>query len=103
MRLSLLAGLGLAAPSLAILVAPDSPCASKCGNVLDQTSTDDLVCEEDQYNSGAGVVFKNCLECQLRSSYVTESDKFKNGKETDLQWMLCESRHPMAYLMESES
>lgn len=91
MRLQLLtAGLGLAAPSLAILVAPGSPCESKCGNVLDTTSTEDLVCEEDAYNSGAGLVFKSCVECQLTSTYVTESDDFKNGKETDLQWMICE-------------
>lgn len=92
MRLQLLtAGLGLVAtPSLAILVAPGSPCASKCGNVLDKTSPDDLVCEEDQYGSGAGLVFKSCLECQLGSSYVTESDDFKNGKDSDLQWMICE-------------
>lgn len=91
MRLQLLTiGLGLAAPSLAILVAPGSPCASKCGNVLDKTSSDDLVCEEDQYDSGAGLVFKSCVECQLSSSYVTESDDFKNGKDTDLQWMICE-------------
>lgn len=89
MRLSL-AALGLTTPALAILVAPGSPCASKCGNVLDKTSKDDIVCDEDGYDSGAGLVFKSCLECELGSSYVTESDEFKSGKETDLQWMICE-------------
>ena len=91
MRLSYLsAGLGLASPALAIFVADGSPCASKCGNVLDKTSTDDLVCDDGSYGSGAGQVFKTCLECEIKSSYVTESDEFKNGKETDLQWMICE-------------
>lgn len=89
MRLPLLTTL-LATPALAILVTPGSPCASKCGNVLDRTSADDLVCDEDAYGSGAGAVFKSCVECELGSSYVAESDEFSNGKESDLQWVLCE-------------
>lgn len=92
MRLPLLAtGLALASPVLAILVAPGSPCASKCGNVLDSTSSEDVPCDESAYSSGAGAVFKSCLDCQLRSTYFTTSDEFKNKKESDLQWMICKS------------
>lgn len=101
MRLHFLTSLGLAAPSLAILVSPGSPCASKCGNVLDATSPDDIVCGLDQYDSGSGLVFKNCVGCQLTSSYVTESDDFKNGKESDLQWMICEFWRSTAGRVES--
>ena len=90
MRL-LTAGLALASPALAILVAPDSPCAAKCGNVLDSTSAEDVPCDEGAYSSGAGAVFKSCVDCQLKSTYFTTSDEFKNKKESDLQWMICES------------
>lgn len=86
----LTAGLGLASPALAILVAPGSPCASRCGNVLDSTSSEDIPCDESAYSSGAGAVFKSCVDCQLRSTYFTTSDEFSNKKESDLQWMICE-------------
>lgn len=65
----------------AVIVAPDSPCTTSCGNVLDATSTDDLVCSQDEY-ALQGNLFQKCVECELHSDYV-------GGGETDQQWMLC--------------
>ncbi|KAF5631236.1 hypothetical protein F52700_6941 [Fusarium sp. NRRL 52700] len=45
----------------AILVAENSPCGTLCGNVLDATTADDIVCQEDDYNSGAGIVYQQCV------------------------------------------
>jgi len=78
----------------AIRVATGSPCSAKCGNVLDQTSSDNIVCDEGAYSSGDGMVFKNCVTCEARSTYVTEGT---NGKESDLQWMICEFLAPFSY------
>jgi hypothetical protein len=71
-------------PSSAILVARGSPCEKNCGNVLDATHSDDLVCDEGQYAStSAGAVFEGCTRCEMTSNYTA------NG-QTDLQWMACE-------------
>lgn len=68
----------------AILVTRGSPCEKNCGNVLDATHSDDLVCDESQYAStSAGAVFQGCTRCELASNYTA------NG-QTDLQWMACE-------------
>lgn len=63
-------------------VADGSPCDIKCGNVLDNTVSADMVCAENAYASSAGVVFQSCVECELSSTY-------SNKKQTDLQWVLC--------------
>ena len=66
----------------AILVAPDSPCSTNCGNVLDSTSAGDLVCTPGQYtggyDNGAGTVFQGCVECELDSGYATKSNYSDN-------------------------
>lgn len=62
--------LGLLSPISAILVAPDSDCAVRCGNVLDATTSPDIVCGDDKFGSGTGQTFKACVECELTSTYV---------------------------------
>lgn len=74
----LIAAAGLAR---AIIVAPGSPCATKCGNVLDGTAPDELTCAQDDYLTD-GHLFQECLECQLYSDYAGEG-------QTDTQWALC--------------
>lgn len=78
----------------AILVATDSPCDSKCGNVLSSTSTSDLVCKDTDYSTSSGVVWQSCLTCESTSSYYTQTD---GTNYTDLQSMLCMCRH-MRYM-----
>ncbi|ROT39207.1 hypothetical protein SODALDRAFT_332630 [Sodiomyces alkalinus F11] len=75
----------------AILVANGSPCQGLCGNVLDSTTPDDIVCKEEDYASSAeGVVFQQCTTCQLRSGYTT-------GIEHDTQWLLYNLRYAVSY------
>lgn len=62
--------IGLLSPISAILVAPKSDCAVSCGNVLDATTTPDIVCGDNKFSSGAGQTFKSCVECELKSTYV---------------------------------
>lgn len=79
------AAAGLAIPlAEAILVAPNSPCSTDCGNVLSSTSADDIVCSQNSYTSGAGQVFDGCVSCEIASEY-------SNNGETDQQWALCKS------------
>lgn len=80
-KLSLAVG-GLAPAASALLVAPGSPCATQCGNVLSSISGPDINCDANAYHVNQGVVFKNCIDCQLTSTYVHQN-------QTDLQWMLC--------------
>lgn len=76
--------MGAVAPlAPALLVAPNSPCADQCGNVLTYDSGTDMTCSEEAYSTTtAGMVFENCINCQLNSRYAEQN-------QTDLQWMLC--------------
>lgn len=68
----------------AIHVADGSPCESLCGNVLDATTSEDVVCDQNDYSSiDAGVVYQQCTSCELESGYHSSSN------ETDVQWLLC--------------
>jgi len=66
----------------AILVTPGSPCSTNCGNVLDSTSTDDIVCSEKSYVSATGQLFQGCVQCEMQSS-------FHQNNKSDVQSMLC--------------
>ncbi|KAF4469870.1 hypothetical protein FALBO_3218 [Fusarium albosuccineum] len=90
---TLVTGWGLLSPAAAILVADDSPCGTLCGNVLDSTTTDDIVCQEDGYTSGAGIVYQQCVACELSSDYHTEKN------ETDQQWLLYNLRYAVSYCL----
>ncbi|CAI4213812.1 unnamed protein product [Parascedosporium putredinis] len=77
----------------ALRVANGSPCSSKCGNDLFSTEVENIVCDEGGFSSGDGLVFKSCVTCESRSSYVTES---ATGKETDVQWLVYNLRYAAA-------
>ncbi|ORY71509.1 uncharacterized protein BCR38DRAFT_382160 [Pseudomassariella vexata] len=85
--------------SAALLVATGSPCGTKCGNVLDSTSTDDLVCRDSDYSQTAGVVWSNCLNCELSSPYSKEVDK---STRSDLQAMLYNMRFATSHCLFSD-
>lgn len=79
----LLAALAICRSVTALRVASGSPCEVKCGNTLDHTGSSDMTCSESAYaTTSNGVVFQNCVECELTSPYAFR-------KQTDLQWMLC--------------
>ncbi|KAH6611146.1 centromere microtubule binding cbf5 [Trichoderma cornu-damae] len=84
----------------AILVAPNSPCSTNCGNVLDSTSTGDIVCAPGQYaggyGNGAGAVFKGCIECELGSGYTTKDN------HTDNMAALYNLRYAVSYCVFNE-
>lgn len=84
-------------PALALLVTSGSDCDDQCGNVLDATTPADIVCDQDDYGSSAGVVFENCLNCELTSTHYTS-----NPNATDLQWMLYNSRYALSECMFGE-
>ncbi|KAM0332961.1 hypothetical protein ACHAQA_001617 [Verticillium albo-atrum] len=86
--------LGLCLSRVSALKAIDgSPCQSLCGNVLDATTSDDLVCKEEDYNTSAeGGVFERCTTCQLTSGYG-------DGEETDTQWLLYNLRYATSYCL----
>ncbi|KAF2970327.1 hypothetical protein GQX73_g3216 [Xylaria multiplex] len=83
----------LAHPAHAIFVARDSPCSSNCGNVLDATVADQIVCEDANYATTTGKVFQSCVTCESTSPYTTI-----NGDETqsDLQAMLFNMRYTVS-------
>lgn len=75
----------------ALQALTNSPCAAQCGNVLDNTSGQDIACHDSDYSGSSNLVattFKSCVTCQLNSTYVDPQTK-----ETDLQWGLCEFQH----------
>ncbi|KAI8255295.1 H/ACA ribonucleoprotein complex subunit cbf5 [Colletotrichum sp. SAR 10_98] len=75
----------------ALHVAKGSPCQTLCGNVLDATTKDDVVCKESDYSvSAAGSVYQQCVSCELTSDYSTAS-------QTDVQWLLYNLRYAVSY------
>ncbi|KAM3081600.1 hypothetical protein ACMFMG_005052 [Clarireedia jacksonii] len=82
-------------PINALKALSDSPCATKCGNVLGGTTgTDDIVCEDSNYSSSIGTIFSGCVGCQLGSSYIDPTTN-----ETDLQWGLYNIRYAMSWCL----
>ncbi|ROW02826.1 hypothetical protein VSDG_01611 [Cytospora chrysosperma] len=91
------ASLALASSASAILVTQGSSCDTQCGNVLSATTGPDIVCDQNNYGTSAGTVFKNCMNCELDSTYYdTETN------ETDQQWMLYNARYALSYCMWGE-
>ncbi|KAK8079100.1 hypothetical protein PG994_002907 [Apiospora phragmitis] len=80
----------------ALRVAPGSQCGVQCGNVLDSTSKNDIVCKEADYKvASAGQVFQECISCESTSDYVSKSAS--GQQQTDLGSMLYNMRYAMAY------
>jgi len=80
--------------ALALQALLSSPCAVQCGNVLESTSGNDIVCQDSGYTSSAGTIYQSCLSCQLSSTYVDPSTK-----QTDLQWALYNLRYAISWCL----
>ncbi|KAL1876883.1 hypothetical protein VTK73DRAFT_9036 [Phialemonium thermophilum] len=76
--------------SASIFVTDGSSCAIQCGNVADAITGADVVCDETQYGSQAGIVFENCIRCELGSNYTI-------GNRSDLQSLLYNIRFATSY------
>ncbi|KND93574.1 hypothetical protein TOPH_01851 [Tolypocladium ophioglossoides CBS 100239] len=90
-NLTLVVGLSLPAAQ-AILVAPGSPCSANCGNVLDSTSPDDVVCPQNYYSGATGQLFQGCVQCEMQSTYHSNND-------SDVQSMLYNLRYAVSYCL----
>lgn len=84
-------GAALVNVAVAILVTSSSSCDQQCGNVLDGNSPTDIECDQDNYGSAAGTVFKNCLNCEM-----TSTAHQTNPNQSDQQWMLYNSRYALS-------
>ncbi|KAG5916712.1 hypothetical protein E4U42_007546 [Claviceps africana] len=77
----------------AILCPAGSQCSSSCGNVLDKTSPDDLVCDQGAFSSDpTGQLFASCVDCQRSSTYHAAND-------SDIQSMLYNLRYALSYCL----
>ncbi|KAK7749444.1 hypothetical protein SLS53_000017 [Cytospora paraplurivora] len=93
----LAAGAALASSACAILVTDGSSCDDQCGNVLSATTGADIECNQNDYGSAAGIVYKNCMNCELSSTYYDTQTN-----ETDQQWLLYNARYALSYCMWGE-
>ncbi|KAH6684370.1 hypothetical protein B0J14DRAFT_572732 [Halenospora varia] len=80
--------------STALQALGNSPCAIQCGNVLESTTGADIACNDGDFGSTPGSVFKTCVSCQLSSKYVDPTNK-----QTDLQWGLYNLRYAMSWCL----
>ncbi|KAK4657996.1 hypothetical protein QC762_202900 [Podospora pseudocomata] len=56
----------------ALLGTPGSPCEKHCSNQQDHTARDEIVCDRGSIGkTAAGIVWENCINCQLRSNYTS--------------------------------
>lgn len=67
----------------ALRTVPSSPCADKCGDITNTTSSE-IVCKDIDYNTPAGRAFEECITCQLGSNATDPSTG-----DSDLKWLLC--------------
>ncbi len=98
--LALLVFLSLLAPSAAIQVAPNSPCASLCINdasldVSDPNSSTttnaDIVCADADFGrTAAGKKWTACMGCLQNSTHV-------QGSESDQAWFFYNLRYNIDY------
>lgn len=74
----------LAGISQALRTVPSSPCADRCGDITNTTSSE-IVCKDIDYNTPTGRLFEECITCQLGSNATDPSTG-----DSDLKWLLCE-------------
>ncbi|CCC11282.1 hypothetical protein SMACR_03985 [Sordaria macrospora] len=87
------AAAALAPLTTALFITAGSPCAKYCGNSLQGTAADEVVCTSDQYDmTNTGVVYKECMQCQMTSEY-------SQGSETDVKSFLYNLRYNLAYCL----
>lgn len=83
-RLTKLVVLTTALPAAqAVLVTENSPCSTKCGNVLGATSQSDVTCGDNSFGAGDSQIFKGCVQCEINSHFVSPNN------ETDVTAALC--------------
>ena len=69
----------------ALRTTPGSPCQNACHQASEDTTPEEIVCLDADYNSTVtGSNFQKCLECELQSTYWNPS-----SGETDVLWGLC--------------
>ncbi|KAK2809223.1 hypothetical protein FQN50_004059 [Emmonsiellopsis sp. PD_5] len=68
-------------------VTAGSPCENVCGNTANTTG-DEIVCNDYQYDSLPGSQFKDCVSCSLESSYFNSK-----SEESDPKWGLYNLRY----------
>lgn len=81
----------------AVLAPLDSPCAIKCGNVLQSTSKDDVACGDSSFTTQPGQTLQNCVECEMDSTYV------QAGGISDLQAAIYNLRYTTSYCIFNHS
>ncbi|KAM3507623.1 hypothetical protein MY11210_007073 [Beauveria gryllotalpidicola] len=74
----------------AVLVNQNSPCLTKCGNVLESTSQSDIACGDDSFGAGDSQIFKGCVQCEVNSHYVGPNN------ETDVTVALYNMRYALS-------
>ncbi|EFW17813.1 hypothetical protein D8B26_004847 [Coccidioides posadasii str. Silveira] len=75
--------------ALGLRVTPGSPCEEKCGPVTTNTTGADVVCRDYEYSrKPEGVVFQDCVKCELRSTF-----EHRRSYQSDLKWGLYNLRY----------
>ncbi|BAE59233.1 unnamed protein product [Aspergillus oryzae RIB40] len=70
--------------AVALRTAPGSPCANVCNKQSTNTTGSEITCLDTDFTSTSkGSQFKQCVDCQLRSTYSDPS-----SGETDVDWGL---------------
>lgn len=85
----------LASSATSLRLAPNSPCAKQCGNVLSATTPSDMECFDNPADFGttsAGNVLQNCLTCQMYSPYTTTG-------QSDIQWLIYNLRYALSFCL----
>ncbi|ROW06122.1 hypothetical protein VMCG_04646 [Cytospora schulzeri] len=88
----------LASSASAILVTQGSTCDTQCGNVLSATTDPDIECDQNNYGSSAGTVLKNCMNCELSSTYYDTA-----SNQSDQQWLLYNARYAVSHCVWHQS
>ncbi|KAE8324938.1 hypothetical protein BDV24DRAFT_20596 [Aspergillus arachidicola] len=75
--------------AVALRTAPGSPCANVCNKQSTNTTGSEITCLDTDFTSTSkGSQFKQCVDCQLRSTYSDPS-----SGETDVDWGLYNLRY----------
>ncbi|PGH34910.1 hypothetical protein GX50_02261 [[Emmonsia] crescens] len=75
-------------------VTGQSPCQSTCLRPSWNTTPDDIVCHDPQYNSPPGTYFQECVSCELRSPYFRP--RSFETYDTDVKWGLYNLRYALS-------
>lgn len=76
----------------ALYNTPNSPCSRYCGNVQDRTASDEIVCGQSAFGTPAGLVWEQCIRCQLTSTHTS-------GNRSDLGALIYNLRYNMDHCL----